>query len=365
MRHLPAFLDINDRPGMEVGGVRHAPHRAARPRGRLGALIPAALRRLAALAYGYRKEAQSRLRTRPEHGHFRDRVSGGGDSAVRAALARALINSDAARRGRVYLVGAGPGNPDLLTLRALRLMQQADVVLHDHLVSDAVLELVHADAERIYVGKQESNHALPQEEINALLVRLAGQGMRVLRLKGGDPFMFGRGGEEVEALAAQGIAFEVVPGITSAAGASAYAGIPLTHRDHAQSCVFVTGHRRDGGAEMDWAALARPGQTVVIYMGLGMLPEISRRLVEHGRGADTPAAIIERATTEAQRVLVGTLATLPDLATAYAVKPPALVIVGEVVALRERLRTSRSDAPPARLNLDAPRRVPDPLTTGR
>jgi uroporphyrin-III C-methyltransferase/precorrin-2 dehydrogenase/sirohydrochlorin ferrochelatase len=320
---------------------------------------------LAALATESGSALQPRFRRGRERGPVADRGFDGRESAVRAALARVLISGEAARRGRVYLVGAGPGNPDLLTLRALRLMQQADVVLHDHLVSDAVLALVHADAERIYVGKQESNHALPQEEINALLVQLASQGKRVLRLKGGDPFMFGRGGEEVEALAAHRIAFEVVPGITSAAGASTFAGIPLTHRDHAQSCVFVTGHRREGGAEMDWTALARPCQTVVIYMGLGMLPEISRRLVEHGRAADTPAAIIERATTPAQRVVVGSLATLPDLAKAHAVKPPALVIVGEVVALRERLGMLEPDTPAADLRSAASTHAPEPVTSGR
>jgi uroporphyrin-III C-methyltransferase/precorrin-2 dehydrogenase/sirohydrochlorin ferrochelatase len=239
--------------------------------------------------------------------------------------------------GSVALVGAGPGDPELLTLRAARLMQQAEVVLHDHLVSDAVLALVNPRAERLYVGKEDSRHALPQGEMNALMVALARAGKRVVRLKGGDPFTFGRGGEEAEALAAAGIPFEVVPGITSAAGASSYAGIPLTHRDCAQSCVFVTGHRREGGGEPDWATLARPNQTVVVYMGVGALGLIAQRLVEHGRGADTPAAVIERATTPEQRVVVGTLATLPELAREADVKPPALIIVGEVVALRERL----------------------------
>jgi uroporphyrin-III C-methyltransferase/precorrin-2 dehydrogenase/sirohydrochlorin ferrochelatase len=256
-------------------------------------------------------------------------------------MARALAAGDLAPGGEVYLVGAGPGSADLLTLRALRLMQQADVVLHDHLVSAGVLELVHADAERVYVGKEDGNHALPQEEINALLVELARQGRRVLRLKGGDPFMFGRGGEEIEALAAHAIPFEVVPGVTSAAGASSYAGIPLTHRDYAQSCTFVTGHRRTAMQgnhdEPDWAALARPNQTVVVYMGVGTLATTARRLIEHGRAAETPAAIIERATAPDQRVITGTLATLPDLAKARAVKPPALLIIGEVVGLHERL----------------------------
>jgi uroporphyrin-III C-methyltransferase len=256
-----------------------------------------------------------------------------------------FLGTDRRRRaaaGRVYLVGAGPGDPELLTLRALRLLQQADVVLHDHLVSDEILALVRPDAERIYVGKEEGNHTLPQEEISAALVRHARRDRCVVRLKGGDPFLFGRGGEEIEALAAEGVPFEVVPGITAAMGASSYAGIPLTHRDCAQSCVFVTGHRRDRAgespAEPDWAALARPGQTVVFYMGVGTLPTIAERLIANGRPACTPAAIVERATTARQRVIAGTLATLPGLAHANAVRPPALVIVGEVVALRERLR---------------------------
>lgn len=247
-------------------------------------------------------------------------------------------------RGSVALVGAGPGDPELLTLRALRLMQQAEVVLHDRLVSDTVLAYVNPRAERLYVGKEDSRHALSQAAMNERLIALARAGKRVLRLKGGDPFTFGRGGEEAEALAAAGVDFEVVPGITSAAGASGYAGIPLTHRDCAQSCVFVTGPRREGGGEPDWAALARPGQTVVVYMGVGALARIAQALIAHGRGAATPAAVIERATTPEQRVIVGTLATLPGLARAAGVKPPALVIVGEVVALRARLRIAAGRA---------------------
>jgi uroporphyrin-III C-methyltransferase/precorrin-2 dehydrogenase/sirohydrochlorin ferrochelatase len=239
--------------------------------------------------------------------------------------------------GEVYLVGAGPGDPELLTLRAVRLMQQADVVVHDHLIGDGILDLVPRTAQRIYVGKEARNHTLPQDDINDLLVRLAQQGKRVLRLKGGDPFIFGRGGEEIATLAAHGIRFQVVPGVTAAAGAAAYAGIPLTHRDCAHACVFATGHLKDGSVGLDWAALARRDQTVVIYMGLGGLAEICRELVLHGLPDDWPAAVVENATMQSQRVVTGSLCTLPHLAQAAAMRPPSLVIVGEVVKLRRQL----------------------------
>lgn len=239
--------------------------------------------------------------------------------------------------GAVYLVGAGPGDPELLTLRAVRLLGECDVLVFDHLVSDAILDLVNPAAERMYAGKERGNHSVPQDDLNLLLVALAKQNKRVVRLKGGDPYTFGRGGEEVETLKENGVPFEVVPGITAAAGVASYAGIPLTHRNHAQACVFVTGHLKDGSMNLDWPGLARRRQTVIIYMGLSGLPYLCEQLMAHGLPADWPAAIVQQGTTPNQRTVTGSLATLPGLAEAEGLKAPTLIIVGEVVTLKDKL----------------------------
>jgi len=320
-----------------------APVLARRLRERIEALLPAGYGRLAAFMERHRPRVKA-LAVEQRRSLWEQFLDGPGperllvgDEAAAAIELESLIQGEPAR-GEVYLVGAGPGDPDLLTFRALRLMQQADVVLFDRLVSPAIMELVRRDAERVFVGKKRNQHTVPQDEINAELVRYAKAGKRVLRLKGGDPFIFGRGGEEIAELSAHGIAFQVVPGITAASGCASYAGIPLTHRDCAQSVVFVTGHARaDGTLNLHWDQLARRGQTVVFYMGVVTLPRVCRELMAHGLPADWPIALVEDGTQPTQRVLIGTLADLPAKVASAAPSGASLIIVGEVVKLREKL----------------------------
>ncbi|HBS42979.1 MAG TPA: uroporphyrinogen-III C-methyltransferase [Oceanospirillales bacterium] len=256
---------------------------------------------------------------------------------IAQAITDDLLSGKEPDRGEVFLVGAGPGDPDLLTFRALRLIQMADVVFYDRLVGERIIDLLPAAAEKFYVGKARSDHAVPQDDINQLLVDEALKGKRVLRLKGGDPFIFGRGGEEIEQISASGIPFQVVPGITAASGCASYAGIPLTHRDHAQSVRFVTGHLRNGTCNLPWNELIHPSQTLVIYMGLVGLPYICEQLIAHGMPADTPVALVEKGTLPDQKVHTGTLASMPGYVEGREIHAPTLTIVGSVVTLREKL----------------------------
>ena len=343
---LPSILDRSPLvAAISTGGA--APILARILRARLETIIPAQFGRLARFLGEVRPEVLGRIADPAPRRRFLEgvvdgpigeQVLAGREDDARRTIACALADYESTDpAGEVYLVGAGPGDPDLLTFRALRLMQKADVVVYDRLVSHAVLDLARRDAERIYAGKQPGYHAIPQHEINDLLARLALAGKRVLRLKGGDPFIFGRGGEEIETLAALGIPFQVVPGITAASGCAAYAGIPLTHRDHAQSCIFVTGRRKIEEDTLDWDSLVRPNQTVVIYMGLAGLEAICDGLLRHGLAPGTPAALIEQGTTAAQVVHTGTVGTLASTIEGQGVRAPTLVIVGEVVRLRDKL----------------------------
>lgn len=343
------FASIVDRSPIviAISSEGNAPVLARLIRARIETLIPITYGRLAKLAGEFRDKVKAKFSTSQERrifweevfqGPIAERVFSGQDAAARTALENVLAGEAEIRhRGEVYLVGGGPGDPDLLTFRALRLMQQCDVCVYDKLVSPEVMELVRRDAELIYVGKERDRHTLPQEEINQLLARLAKAGKRVLRLKGGDPFIFGRGGEEIETLMENGVPFQIVPGITAANGVSTYAGIPLTHRDYAQTCLFTTGHLKDGTVELDWPALARPRQTVVIYMGLVGLDQICRQLIAHGLPETTPAAVVQQGTTSRQRVVAAPLKELAQKVAEAELKPPCLTIVGEVVNLREKL----------------------------
>jgi len=343
---MPAILDRSPlMVAFSSGGA--SPVLTRMMRGMLESMIPQNYSRLAAFAERFRQQVKQRV-TNPAkrrifwenalEGVVAEKVLTGDENSAEAMLHKMLQDEDNIQRGEVYLVGAGPGDPDLLTFRALRLMQKADVVVYDNLVSKPIVEMARRDAERIFVGKKRADHTLRQEEINELLVRLAKEGKRVLRLKGGDPFIFGRGGEEIETLAAEGIPFQVVPGITAASGVASYAGIPLTHRDYAQSCMFVTGHLKDGTMNLDWAALARPRQTVVVYMGLHGLETLCAQLLAHGMPESTPIAIVQQGTTRNQRVFTGTLKTLPGIAEREQPQAPTLIIIGGVVALREKLQ---------------------------
>jgi uroporphyrin-III C-methyltransferase/precorrin-2 dehydrogenase/sirohydrochlorin ferrochelatase len=318
-----------------------APVLARLIREKLEALLPQHLGKMAQLSGEFRERLKEKLTSITDrrkfwekafNGRFSQLVAQGKDKQAQAELENSI--HDNTNKGEVALIGAGPGDAGLLTLRALQLMQQADVVLYDSLVSEDVLELIRRDAEMVSVGKRAGCHSVPQEETNQLLVHYAQQGKRVVRLKGGDPFIFGRGGEELEVLFAADIPFQVVPGITAAAGATAYAGIPLTHRDYAQSTMFITGHHKED-KEIDWSVLAKGKQTLVIYMGLMKASHIQAHLLEHKRAPDTPIAIIERGTQKAQKVLTGELTQLTELAENAA--SPSLIVIGEVVKLSEKL----------------------------
>lgn len=336
-----------------VSSEGNAPVLARYIRTKIETMLPAGYGRIAEIAGEFRGKVKAKFSTTQARrifweevlqGPMVERVLSGQEQAARELLQHLIdAPNTTTHKGEVFLVGGGPGDPDLLTFRALRLMQQCDVCVYDKLVSPEVMELVRRDAELIYVGKSRDQHTLPQEEINELLATLALAGKRVLRLKGGDPFIFGRGGEEIETLMARGVPFQVVPGITAANGVSSYAGIPLTHRDYAQACLFITGHlkakenSKELTLDLDWVAMSRPRQTVVIYMGLVGLAQICEKLIEHGVSADMPVAVVQQGTTQRQKVVVATLADLAEKVTVAGLKPPCLTIVGEVVKLREKL----------------------------
>ena len=343
---FPAIIDRSPViAAVSTGGV--SPVLARLLRAKIETVVPAHFGQLAQLAETFREKVKQKITIASERrifwenilqGSVAELVFTGKMTAAKTLLEQQLATTNALdHQGEVYLIGAGPGDPDLLTFKALRLMQQADVVVYDRLVSPEILELVRRDSEQIYVGKKRADHSVPQASINQLLATLAKQGKRVARLKGGDPFIFGRGGEEIETLMAEGVRFQVVPGITAASGCASYAGIPLTHRDYAQSCTFVTGHLKDGSINLNWQQLTAPNQTIVIYMGLVGLEKICAKFIEHGCDKTHPIALIQQGTTSAQHVIVGTLESLPQLLKTQTIKPPTLIIIGQVVTLHSTL----------------------------
>jgi uroporphyrin-III C-methyltransferase/precorrin-2 dehydrogenase/sirohydrochlorin ferrochelatase len=342
------FPSIVDRSPIQIaissGG--DAPVLVRLLRTKFEALLPAGMSKLGALAGSFRERVKAKFANGADRKAFWEEVFYGPiaeqayannlDEAERL-LTDKLENTDEFKTGEVYLVGGGPGDPDLLTFKALRLMQQADIVLYDRLVSPEVLNLVRRDATRIFVGKTAGDHPVTQENINQKLVDYALEGNRVVRLKGGDPFIFGRGGEEIETLAEHNIPFQVVPGITAASGCASYAGIPLTHRDHAQSVRFIAGHLRSGKMDLNWPELVQPNQTLVFYMGLSGMETICQQLKNHGLAASTPVALVEKGTTDNQRVFTANLDTLPEIVRDSGAKAPTLIIVGHVVSLHNKL----------------------------
>lgn len=328
-----------------VGSGGAAPVLAKRVRTSLEALMPQNMGRLSELARDFRPRVYQVLDDGTKRRQFWEAALNGAPAELAMdgkfddslAAMEALLQDIASltnQLGTVHIVGAGPGDPELLTLKAFRLIQNADIVFHDRLVSDEIMDLVRRDATRISVGKAKANHSVPQAEIHDLMIKAAEGGQRVVRLKGGDPFVFGRGGEEVEALREAGIHASVVPGISAALGCAASAGLPLTHRDHAQTLTFVTGHAKSGDVpDLDWQALAKPAQTVVVFMGVGTAPKISEHLIHAGRAASTPVAVIENGTRSNEIRVFGTLAELPQLIERAGIKGPALLVIGEVSAI--------------------------------
>ncbi|MDH5358674.1 MAG: siroheme synthase CysG [Gammaproteobacteria bacterium] len=344
---VPSIIDRSP-VVIAVGSSGSAPVLARLTRSRIEAMLPMALGKLAILASSYRQMVKDTFKNLTQRRRFweqifegpvADKVYAGHDDEAEKQLVELLKkgSSEIPVSGEVALVGGGPGDPELLTLKAVRLLQRADVIVYDRLVSKGVMDLARRDAHKIYVGKRSADHTLPQDEINQLLVDLSKQGKRVVRLKGGDPFIFGRGGEEIATLVEHNVSFQVVPGITSASACSSYCGIPLTHRDYAQSVVFATGHLRDNSVDLNWNLLAQPHQTVVIYMGLTSLNIISKKLIEHGLDAATPIAIIYKATLPEQRIVIGDMNSIEEKVKQANLKPPSLIIIGEVVKLHEQL----------------------------